>query len=179
LIGFSRPTASLSLKLLLDFSDIDPVGGRFGLFVPRKQPRNDLFMMVKAGDYDGRIVIIDKTGNIKTVPGGKFYVTTDRELLIAQHYSDVPKAVVVALDGRRVIDQTDWDVTFEQLVANDRVLAFRPSSSGKDSIVAAVFDIGKRRFVDRSLSDAEMQGLTVVPPVFEFSTSADCAFDNQ
>jgi hypothetical protein len=44
------------------YRDINPVGSSFGLFLPKQQPSSDDFVAVKEGDYDGRLLLVDKDG---------------------------------------------------------------------------------------------------------------------
>jgi hypothetical protein len=44
------------------YDDVEPVGFSFGAFVPKQQPAPDYFMVVKEGDYDCRLVLVDKRG---------------------------------------------------------------------------------------------------------------------
>jgi hypothetical protein len=44
------------------FGDIEPVGYSYGIFVPAKQPAPDYFALVKEGDYDGRLLLVNSDG---------------------------------------------------------------------------------------------------------------------
>jgi hypothetical protein len=44
------------------YRDINPGGSSFGLFLPKQQPSSDDFVAVKEGDYDGRLLLVDKDG---------------------------------------------------------------------------------------------------------------------
>ncbi len=77
------------------FDDIDAVGYKYGIFVPREQPINNHFLIVKIGDYDGRLFIIDKRGNIDDFPGGRFFITDDKRYLVTEHSSDSDDTLTV------------------------------------------------------------------------------------
>jgi hypothetical protein len=46
------------------FDALNPVGSAYGLFVPREQPSNEFFVVLKVGDYDGRTLLIRRNGRI-------------------------------------------------------------------------------------------------------------------
>jgi len=93
-------------KLLKHFyyDDIEPVGGEFGAFVPKDQPP-DYFTVVKGGDYDGRLLLIDKDGVVVDLPGGFYFVTDDKKFLISEYSSDEPGLTVFDLASHRIVLQ--------------------------------------------------------------------------
>src|SRR5688572_2891106 len=42
--------------------DMEGVGGCYGFYFPDKQPDNDLILISKFGDYDGRLLVVDNKG---------------------------------------------------------------------------------------------------------------------
>jgi hypothetical protein len=78
-------------KLLhrLYWSDFEPVGSSFGLFLPQRQPSPDYFVVLKLGAYDGRTLIVDRSGHIFDLRGGSFFVTDDHRHLVSEWSADV------------------------------------------------------------------------------------------
>ncbi|HMJ67371.1 MAG TPA: hypothetical protein VK508_00670 [Cyclobacteriaceae bacterium] len=60
-------------KLIKDLAqDADAVGGCSGLFFPDNQPKKDIIIISKFGDYDGRLYVVNNKGGFKEYLGGKF-----------------------------------------------------------------------------------------------------------
>ena len=70
------------------YDDIYPLGSSYGLFVPRQQPSTNYFIVVKDGDYNGRLLVIDRKGTIIDALGGAFVVTADKNYLFSPYSSD-------------------------------------------------------------------------------------------
>jgi hypothetical protein len=85
------------------FKSIEPVGACYGLFIPLEQPRKDYFILTKLGDYDGRIIIIDSSGNITEKIGGEFYVSADKRYLFSGYHSDQSGLTVFDLNKGQCI----------------------------------------------------------------------------
>lgn len=68
----------------VDYNDIDPQDGPYGIFLPQPQPSNRYFIAVKEGDSDPRVLLMTPDGNFFDVPGGWFFLTPDRRYLITQ-----------------------------------------------------------------------------------------------
>jgi len=52
-----------------------------GLFVPKVQPLDDYFFIIKHGDYEGIQIIIDANGKVKEIPGGQYFFSTDKKYM--------------------------------------------------------------------------------------------------
>lgn len=89
------------------YDDIEPVGFSFGAFVPRQQPLPDYFLVVKEGDYDGRLLLIGKDGGVVDLPGGFYFVTNDKKFIVSEHSSDEPGLTVFDLTNHRVLLQPE------------------------------------------------------------------------
>jgi len=96
------------------FDDIDAVGGEYGIFLPEHQPLTNYFVAVKAGDYDGRLLLVGKDGSLANLPGGGYFLTPNKRYLIGSHFTDSESLVVVDVAQRRVVidgeKQKLWDV---------------------------------------------------------------------
>jgi hypothetical protein len=85
------------------FEDIDAAGFSYGIFVPKRQPLPDYFIAVKEGDYNGRLLLVAKDGNVTNLPGGFYFVTRDRRFLIGEHAEDGSYLVVIDVAQRQVV----------------------------------------------------------------------------
>jgi hypothetical protein len=86
------------------FRDIDAVGGSFGIFLPQNQPFKNFFIALKEGDYDGRLLMVDKEGNLFNFPGGGYFITADKRFIVGEHDLDDGGAlVVIDIAERKVV----------------------------------------------------------------------------
>ncbi|MGA3082659.1 MAG: hypothetical protein ABSD44_15015 [Terracidiphilus sp.] len=85
------------------FDDIEPVGGYFGIVVPEHQPLKDYFVVLKQGDYDGRLLLVGKDGSLTNIPGGGFFLTPDKQYLIGAHDSDYASLFVFDISSRQLV----------------------------------------------------------------------------
>jgi hypothetical protein len=68
----------------IDYSDIDPRGAPFGLFIPEHQPSSKYLLVVKEGDGDPRVLLFGSDGNFVDMAGGFFLVSADHRYLFTQ-----------------------------------------------------------------------------------------------
>jgi len=92
-----------SLLKRLYYDDMEPVGFSYGIFVPREQPLSDYFVAVKEGDYDGRLLLVDKDGHVTNLPGGFYFLTADKRFLVGDYASDDEVMIVVDVAKREVV----------------------------------------------------------------------------
>lgn len=85
------------------FNEIDPVGWKYGIFLPKRQPFPNYFLALKDGDYDGRLLLVGEDGTLTNLPGGSFFLTPDKRYLIGSHDSDYQSLFVVDLARRRLV----------------------------------------------------------------------------
>ena len=89
------------------FDDISPAGFSYGLFVPRKPPSTRYFAVVKTGDNDGRLFLIDReTGAVTDLPGGFYFVTADGRHLFSEYAGETQDVVVFDLVAGKVVLDT-------------------------------------------------------------------------
>jgi hypothetical protein len=101
-------TRGESLLRRLFYNDFEPVGYSYGVFVPAKQPSPDYFVLVKEGDYDGHLLLVNGSGKITDTLGGRFFVTADRRFLVSEYASDLAGLAVYDLaQGRLILHSTD------------------------------------------------------------------------
>lgn len=85
------------------YRNIEPVGYSYGVFVPTKQPSTDYFALVKEGDYDGHLLLVDKQGVVTDLLGGTFFVTDGGRFLVSQYSSDSSGLAVFDLNAHRLL----------------------------------------------------------------------------
>ena len=95
-----------------DYNDLEPVGYSYGIFVPQKQPSPDYFVLVKEGDYNGRLLLVDGSGHITDIPGGTFFVA-DARFLVNEYASDSPGLAVFDLMAHKLLMRST-DVPYVQ-----------------------------------------------------------------
>lgn len=93
----------------LYYNDIEPVGASYGIFIPNRQPSPDLFIATKEGDYDGRLLLVSKTGNVSDLRGGRWFVTSDKRFLVSEYSSDEAAITVMDLSTGRTVLTTEPD----------------------------------------------------------------------
>lgn len=88
------------------YSDMEAVGASYGVFVPAIQPSADYFALVKEGDYDGRLLLVDRQGVVTNLLGGFFFVTADGRFIVSQYSSDETGLAVFDLQAHRTMLQS-------------------------------------------------------------------------
>ncbi len=111
------------------FSNIKPNITCGGIYVPEIQPRKDFFIASKFGDNDGRLILINRMGEIKQYKGGQFYLSNDKRLLFTNHASEENGVTVIDLNAEKVLFEgkvakplADWyyqDSRFFATISND------------------------------------------------------------
>ena len=92
------------------FDDIGPSGFSYGLSVPGKQPTPEYFAVIKNGDFDGRLFLIDRKGMVTDLSGGFYFVTFDRRFLYSEYAADTQEVMVFdLLFGKIVLDTKTTD----------------------------------------------------------------------
>ena len=87
------------------YSDFEPVGYKYGVFVPARQPSADYFALVKEGDYDGHLLLVNGSGEVADTLGGSFFVAHGR-FLVSQYSSDEAGLAVFDLQTHKLIVRT-------------------------------------------------------------------------
>jgi hypothetical protein len=73
------------------------VGFSYGIFLPKQRPSPDYFVAVKEGDYDGRLFLISREGQVTDLPGGFYFVPAARRFLV-KYVSDTYALTVFDLE---------------------------------------------------------------------------------
>ena len=77
------------------FADINPLGGAYGLYYPNKNMPSNYRCIVKLGDYDGRLLLINDEGKHWNLPGGSFFLSKDKQYLFSTHECDAPTGIAI------------------------------------------------------------------------------------
>lgn len=85
------------------FNDIDPVGFSYGLFAPNAQLPFPYFCVVKNGDYDGRLFIMHKDGEVFDLIGGFYFLSENKRYAFSHYASDSSGLAVFDLKEKRVV----------------------------------------------------------------------------
>ena len=152
------------------YDDIEPVGFSFGAFVPRHQPVPDYFM-VKEGDYDGRLLLIDKDGGVVDLPGGFHFVTSDKKFLVSEHSSDEPGLTVFDLATHRIILQPKDVPEIGSWYRDEQGYFFMKYEAPGN---AQRLDLVNRRFLKINVSPNDRKKATKVRYDFDPRKKQDC-----
>jgi hypothetical protein len=85
----------------IDFNDIWPLGGNFGIHLPLKQESPKHFILMKYGDYDCRTLIITDEGKVFNLGGGSYRIFQNRYLISPRELPDALEEVFSIFDLRR------------------------------------------------------------------------------
>jgi hypothetical protein len=153
------------------YGDIEPVGFSFGAFVPRHQLLPDYFLVVKEGDYDGRLLVINRDGGVVDLPGGFYFVTTDKRFLVSQLSSDEPGLTVFDLANRRIAlkprDMADSDSWYHDKLGYFFTEYENPGNAGR-------LDLRNHRIVKIKVSESDLKKATKVRYAFDPRKKQDC-----
>jgi hypothetical protein len=162
--------ASSPVKRLF-YDDIDPVGSNFGVLVPDRQTTNDYFLVVKLGDYDGRLLLISPTGDVDDIPGGLFFVTADKKYLVSEYESDLSEITVYDLAEHRVaIPPTEMPELGSWYRDETGYFVMEYGQHGS----AERLDLGNRRIVEIAVSEVDRRKATKIPYDFDPRKKQDC-----
>ena len=161
--------------------DIEPVGAQYGLFVPRNQPNKEFFTIVKFGDYDGKLYLVDKEGNINDFWGGAYFITIDKKFMISEHHSDLHEIEVIDLmNGKsffRCSEQIPDPLQWYYYKTGLRTEYFFVSSEHPDLMY--VCDFVKKRIRIKFLINNVLSMSTKIKYDFELPQENDCGCAEQ
>ncbi len=137
---------------ILFFDDIVADSGTAGIFVPVKQPREDLFIAFKLGDFDGRLLVVDRTGQITDLVGGEFFTDDDNEMLFSNYASDQNGVTVYDLE------KNDWLIADSAKIKyklgqwyykddNYFAIALNDNPTDSSQITIGTFDMKKKKII--------------------------------
>jgi hypothetical protein len=143
------------------FKNIEAVGSCSGLFIPAVQPKQDVFIFSKFGDYDGVIYFVDVHGKITEKSGGVFYLSADKRYLFSPYYSDLAGITIYDLEKKHILYSFDLESHLEDWYFQDGTY-FAIASTTENlytKIKIANFDLSTNQItfstVDRNYPKAE------------------------
>jgi hypothetical protein len=91
----------------LFFNSCEGLGGCSGIYASKDQPLKNYFILSKFGDYDGRVLIIGKTGKINSYYGGHYFISNDKKYLFSPYSSDINGLTVFDLVNNKLLYSSD------------------------------------------------------------------------
>ena len=88
------------------YADCEALGGCSGIYADKLQPK-DYFILTKFGDYNGELLLIDKTGKIQKYLGGIYYISDDGKYLFSHYDSDLSGITVFDLSNNKLLYTSD------------------------------------------------------------------------
>ena len=146
------------------FDDIDAVGFSFGLFIPKLQPPPPYFAVVKNGDYDGRLFLVNENGEVFDLIGGFYFISENKKFLFSHYASDTSGlAVFDLLEGLVVFSSDRLPAYQHQWYKYDDSYFFTASewldSSGmpdEKKNVGYFYDFTSQEIVEKIMTRAEL-----------------------
>lgn len=165
------------------FDDIDPAGFSYGVMIPKEQPSKQWLLLVKNGDYDGRLFLIGPDGKTFDYTGGSFFVSPDQKFLFSVYESDASGLTVIDLnDGQAVFSTKDnpypvyayysdgKDVFFTEETDRDAYGGGRVNEK-----TGAIYKYDQQKgFVKLDIDKKDIPGLREISYLFDPRKYADC-----
>jgi hypothetical protein len=89
------------------FKEILPNEAHYGLFVPPRPPSENTFAVVKAGDGEGRLLLVNRQGVITEVAGGAYLISPDKRYLVSRVDGTMKGITVYDLREERVVSSVE------------------------------------------------------------------------
>lgn len=162
------------------YADFEPVGYKYGVFVPKTQPDADYFALVKEGDYDGRLLLLSRSGAVTNTLGGSYFVIKG-QFLVSGYSSDEAGLAVFDLQTGKVVLQTT-DIPYIQRWYKDSVGYFFTESEWSQGSgeahervgVAYRLDLDKRKIRQIDMRSFELRAAKSVAYDFDPRRYDDC-----
>lgn len=167
------------------FDDIDPVGFSYGLFIPKIQPPAPYFAIVKNGDYDGRLYLVNEDGKVEDLMGGFYFITSDKRYLFSQYASDGTGLVVFDLKAGRTVYSSDKIPYIYQWYVNDGVYFFTEAEwirsnrgiATEKAGIAHFYDLKTQQITSREITAAEIAAAKKLAFDFNPDTYNNCTME--
>jgi len=163
------------------YADLEPVGFSYGVFAPSKQPSPDYVVLVKEGDYDGRLLLVSREGAVTDLLGGFFFLTADKRFLVSEYSSDSSGVAVYDLRDHRLIFQSKEIPYIQEWYKDDSGYFFTESEWSKGDSVPHErrdtiyrLDMKGGRVVKASIDPKRLQSATRVGFDFDPRQLEDC-----
>jgi hypothetical protein len=164
------------------FDDIDPVGFSYGLFIPDVQPPAPYFAVVKNGDYDGHLYLVNEDGKVDDLMGGFYFMTNDRRYLFSQYASDGTGLVVFDLKAGRIVYSSNTVPYIHQWYAKNGEYFFTESEWIRSNLgtptekasIAHFYDFKKQQIISKETTAAEIAAAKKLTYDFDPRKFEDC-----
>jgi len=158
------------------YGDIEPVGGSYGLFIPQNQPPSPYFAIVKHGDYDGRLFLVHKSGEVHDLKGGSYFVTTDKRYLFSEYVSDLSGLEVFDLrTGKTVFTSgEDFPYIYGWYEIHGEYFFLESDSLRKKALEAYFIDPAKGQMTKQTLTAEELSVAKKIDYDFDAKSLPDC-----
>ena len=159
------------------YPDMEPVGGPYGLFIPQNQPPSPYFAIVKQGDYDGRLFLVNKSGDVHNLKGGSYFVTRDKRYLFSEYVSDMSGLEVFDLRKGKTVFTSDEDfpeiLRWYENKGEYFFIELAPSKS--EECEAYWIDFAKGQITKKRVNAAALSRAREVKFDFDAKLYADCS----
>ncbi len=164
------------------YDDINPVGFSFGIFVPNIQPPSPYSVIVKNGDYDGRLFLVRQDGKVYDLMGGFYFITKDKRYLFSEYASDAPGLVVFDLTSGLTVFSSDkipyihqWYIKGDEYFFTES--EWIPANLGKPTEKAGVahfYDFKAHQIISKYMISADARVAKVLAHDFDPREYGDC-----
>jgi|GEM_PF-4645642 len=127
----------------LYFSNIESVGGDAGVYHTEYQLK-DKTILLKFGDYEGLLMIVDLNGNITKHLGGDFFITNDQKYIISPWHSDLPGLSVIDNNTNELLFEKETEYYFHEWYLVDSSYYIYGEHVSNDSKKILVLDFEKK-----------------------------------
>jgi len=164
------------------FEDINGLGGACGLYFPNKPISANYLGIVKLGDYDGRLLLVNKDGRFWNIPGGSFFTSKDKKLLFSTHECDASAGIAVfdLQKGTTVFQSNEKGKDIPPVVRkwyfdgeNYFFTTLEPekATTKKSTLEVYVFDTKESKLLKKTLSQAKLAAATQI--VYDFNAMSE------
>lgn len=154
----------------LYFPDLEPVGGQYGLFIPKNQPSPKFFFIIINNDYDGRLLIINKEGKITETVGGYYFISNDKKYLFSEYYSDIGGLAVIDLKNGNIVYKNYNLPNIDKWYFKNRQYYF--ITDERDSVY--IFDNNKNQLIVKKSQPKYFDKAKLIQFDFPIGNESDC-----
>lgn len=130
------------------FSKMEAVGDTAGLYIPEMQPLREYFLVVKLGDYDGRLLLIGRKGGVLDLIGGAYVLAKNGRYLMSDYHADLSGlAVFDTQQGKVVFNASNLPHFYSWYRAEGRFFFTESDRGYEKSSVIYEYDFNAHRIV--------------------------------
>lgn len=152
------------------YDDIDPAGFSYGIVIPEVQPSEKWLMLVKNGDYDGRLFLIGRDGKTFDYPGGSYFLSPDQRFLFSDYETDGSELTVIDLnDGHAVFSIKDSNYAIDTYYSDGSDVFFSETEG-------AIYKYDQQKgIIKLDIDKKDIPDLREISYLFDPRKYADCA----